>query len=251
MVLLASSLYLTLTNVQAVDGGNYSILVTNLAGSVLSSNALLTVLAPQTNCAAPPTGLVSWWRGEGNPLDQIGGNIGNPEGNASYAPGEVGEGFVFDGTWSGVTVGNPTNLQLQNFTIEAWIKRASTSLVSSNAGFDGLILSYGSGGYGFGLFNGGGQPLLSTIDHDILFPGAGVTDSQTSLSEVHFFVRWVRWVRWLFDALPFLPHDAAMKKEKLNFTPSLLANLNHNLFLNLVVTLRKKPPLRGFARFCA
>jgi len=42
-----------------------------------------------------------------------------------------------------------------------------------------------------------------------------------------------------------------MKKEKLNFTPTLLANLNHNLFLNLVVTLRKKPPLRGFARFCA
>jgi len=83
----------------------------------------------------------------------------------------------------------PLICNCENFTIEAWIKRASTSLVSSNAGFDGLVLSYGSGGYGFGLFNGGGQPLLSTIDHDIVFPGAGVTDSQTSLSETHFFMR--------------------------------------------------------------
>jgi len=40
----ATNASLTLTNVQPCQGGNYSVVVTNLYGSVLSSNALLTVI---------------------------------------------------------------------------------------------------------------------------------------------------------------------------------------------------------------
>jgi hypothetical protein len=36
----------TKTNAQLTDTGSYSVLVTNVAGSVTSSNAVLTVLAP-------------------------------------------------------------------------------------------------------------------------------------------------------------------------------------------------------------
>ena len=48
----AISSALTLTNVQLSDGGSYSVRVTNLYGSVVSSNAVLTVnpVSPFTNC---------------------------------------------------------------------------------------------------------------------------------------------------------------------------------------------------------
>src|SRR5256885_6400994 len=39
-------------------------------------------------------------------------------------------GFVFDGNGDAVQIGNALDLRLQDFTIEAWIKRTSTSIVS-------------------------------------------------------------------------------------------------------------------------
>ncbi len=38
--------WLTLTNVQPANAGNYSVLITNIAGSIISSNAALTVNVP-------------------------------------------------------------------------------------------------------------------------------------------------------------------------------------------------------------
>src|ERR1035438_4635261 len=81
--------------------------------------------AAQPACVSPPSGLVSWWRAEGNALDEAGTNNGTLVGNTTYGPGRVGQAFVLDGSGDGVSVGNPPNLQLQNFTIEAWVKRAS------------------------------------------------------------------------------------------------------------------------------
>lgn len=43
----ATASVFTRTNVQPADVGNYSVMVTNLAGGILSSNAALTLLAPQ------------------------------------------------------------------------------------------------------------------------------------------------------------------------------------------------------------
>src|SRR5207247_7254493 len=112
--------------------------------------ALLAILPlpseAQTNCAPAPSGLVSWWRAEGNATDQAGSNNGTLVGNTTFGSGRVGQAFVFDGSGDAVSVGNPTNLQLQNFTIEAWIQRTSTTRVS----FDfngGSSFSYGDGGY--------------------------------------------------------------------------------------------------------
>src|SRR5437667_7465760 len=68
------------------------------------------------NCVQPATGLISWWRAEGNPSDTIVGNNGSLLGNTAYSPGIVGQGFQFDGDQDGVNVGNPTNLQVQNLT---------------------------------------------------------------------------------------------------------------------------------------
>jgi len=50
----ATNTLLTLTNVQLGQAGNYAVLVTNVSGSILSSNAVLTVVNPSTPDAFNP-----------------------------------------------------------------------------------------------------------------------------------------------------------------------------------------------------
>jgi hypothetical protein len=166
---------LTLGNVQATNSGKYTVLVSNPGGSVLSSNAFLTVNTV-TACVPPPSGLVSWWKAEGNTLDPVGLNNGTLVGNAGYGPGEVGEGFVFDGNRSAVVVGAAANLQLQNFTIESWIKRASTSVTSFGSYGNGVIFGFGLAGYGLYL-DPTGQPALTKIGISAVGAGTTITDT--------------------------------------------------------------------------
>jgi hypothetical protein len=121
-----------------------------VALSALSSNAV-----SQANCTPPASGLVSWWRAEGNTLDQVGGDNGTLVGNTTYGAGEVGQGFVFDGNGDTVRVGFPASLQLQNFTFETWIRRADPSIVTHYANGAAMLLGAGSGGYQFAIINNG------------------------------------------------------------------------------------------------
>jgi choice-of-anchor C domain-containing protein len=105
-------------------------------------------------CVPAPVGLVSWWTGNGNANDIAGGNNGTLQGNATFAEGDVGQGFTFDGNGDGVRIGNPPNLQLQTFTIEAWVKRSSATQVSASSIY-GEIVGYGWEGYVFGFRNDG------------------------------------------------------------------------------------------------
>jgi hypothetical protein len=146
---------------------------------VLTTATLLTfverALADATNCIPPPSGLVSWWRGEANALDQAGTNNGTIAGNTTYGSGRVGQGFVFDGSGDGVSVGNPTGLQLQDFTIETWIKRASTTMAS----FDfngGIIFGYGYGGYNLAMQDNG-TPFLGRVGSDFVMANTSITDT--------------------------------------------------------------------------
>jgi hypothetical protein len=114
---------LTLTNVQFSQAGDYAVLVTNDYGSVLSSNAVLTVISP-TSCAPAPAGLIGWWPGEGNANDSVGTNNGVLEGGASFATGEVGQAFALDGTSGFVFVPASSSLNVglsSGLTIEGWI----------------------------------------------------------------------------------------------------------------------------------
>ncbi len=163
----ATASALTLTNVQLVQARSYSVRVTNLYGSATSSNAVLTV-NPAGACVPSPAGLVGWWRAEANAEDQAGTNNGTLVGNTAYGAGRVGQAFVFDGRGDAVSVGNPTNLQLQNFTIEAWIKRANRSLASFGGEGAGHIFGGSYGGYVFGLWDDGrltlGQIGISGVE---------------------------------------------------------------------------------------
>jgi hypothetical protein len=114
---------LTLTNVQSGQAGNYAVAVTNAAGSVTSSNAVLTVNSVSP-CVAAPSGMVGWWRAEGNANDSAGANSGVLEGNVTFAPGLVGQAFDFDGVASYVAVPDAPALRLTNaLSIEFWVKR--------------------------------------------------------------------------------------------------------------------------------
>ena len=143
----------------------------------LSTNEVAQLFAFESNSNSPlpPSGLVSWWPGDGNANDIVSGNNGTSIGNTSYTNGEVGQAFVFDGITNMEFVGNPTNLQLQDFTIEAWIQRSSTSMVSYGAWGIGCIFTYGYGGYGL-YFDPTGRPALSKIGIDETKPNTAITD---------------------------------------------------------------------------
>ncbi len=75
----------------------------------------------------PPSGLVSWWPGDGHANDLVGGNHGTLVG-ATFAAGEVKQAFSFDGTGSHVVF--PHNSALNpgtgSYTFDAWVKPEAT-----------------------------------------------------------------------------------------------------------------------------
>lgn len=189
----ATSASLTLANIHLNQAGVYAVRISNEFGLAISSNAVLTVLS-EPSCVTPPAGLVSWWRAEGNASDEAGGNHGILAGDTHFDVGRAGQAFAFDGHGDIVTVGNPANLQLQDFTIEAWIKRASTTAVSHGSFGNGIIFGYGENGYGLYL-SPGGHPALSQIGASAVFPDVTINDTEyhhlavtKSGAEVVFYV---------------------------------------------------------------
>jgi len=77
-------------------------------------------------CAPVPSGLVSWWPGDGTAEDIKGENHGTLQNGASYAPGMVGQAFQLDGVDDYISVPDHSSLNAiaNGFTIDAWIKRA-------------------------------------------------------------------------------------------------------------------------------
>ena len=105
-----------------------------LSAFVLASVALGPVASKvlaDGNCVAPPAGLVSWWRAEGNVLDSAGVNNGAVVGGVTFAPGEVGQAFNFSGTNCNVQIPASTSLDVgqstNGFTVETWINPADAN----------------------------------------------------------------------------------------------------------------------------
>jgi Ca2+-binding RTX toxin-like protein len=123
-------------------------------------------------------GAISWWKGENNPNDSADSNTGTVAGNAAYAAGKVGQAFSLDGAGDAIQITNATNLQVQNFTIEAWVKRGSATQISLDESVDpgGMVFSYGAGGYGFGLLDDG-RLFLSKVGTSSVTSTGAVTDT--------------------------------------------------------------------------
>jgi len=115
----ATASTLVLTNVQVANEGFYSAIVSNIAGTIVSSNASLAL---GFSCAPPPSGLVSWWKGDGNAADSVGLNQGTPKNGVSFVPGEVNQAFQFDGTNQYVEIPDSPSLDPTNsLCIETWV----------------------------------------------------------------------------------------------------------------------------------
>ena len=95
-------------------------LAVNVGWTLLSSAAHA---ATGDGCTPAPSGLVSWWRAEGDANDAIDGNHGTLQNGATFASGEVGQAFAFDGIDDLVDVPASPAFHLQSaVTLDAWIK---------------------------------------------------------------------------------------------------------------------------------
>lgn len=128
---------------------------------ILLAAILLSIGSVQISaqtCTSAPIGLISSYSGDSNTLDARSRYNGTIQNGVTYAAGQVGQGFqlggVGDTSGNGdrVFVGNPSDLRRQNFTIEAWVKRSSSTILTNSpvaSSPNGTIFAYGQGGYGF------------------------------------------------------------------------------------------------------
>jgi len=88
-------------------------------------NRLITLTSPNQTCSsAPPNGLVSWWRGEGNATDSVGANHGTLRNGATFAPGREGQAFSLDAVDDYVSLANTTTMDVGTgeFSVAFWVQ---------------------------------------------------------------------------------------------------------------------------------
>jgi Leucine-rich repeat (LRR) protein len=96
---------------------------------------LSTPAASAVDCFPAPSGLISWWPGDGSARDIVSTNNGVLVGTATAnAVGYVGPAFGFDGTNSSVQIPDSPSLHPTNFTIEAWVLFTGLDSVVSGPG---------------------------------------------------------------------------------------------------------------------
>jgi choice-of-anchor C domain-containing protein len=95
------------------------------------------------DCVEAPSGLVSWWPGDGHYRDIADGNDATPFGGTGFAPGKVREAFTFDGA-TGAVRAPETDADLDGFselTLDAWIR---PNRVSTAGSLQGIVTKYDS-----------------------------------------------------------------------------------------------------------
>ncbi|PYM14529.1 MAG: hypothetical protein DME18_06465 [Verrucomicrobia bacterium] len=133
------------------------------------------------SCVAPPSGLISWWTGDGDANDLTGANHGTPLGGVAFTPGIVGQAFSFDGASSYVRVPDSDSLRVGSVTIEGWFnfsdagglrslaaKALGTGTADSYAVWyeNGVLHGAVSGNGGFGpVLSYGWSPVLHAWYH--------------------------------------------------------------------------------------
>jgi subtilase family serine protease len=145
----ATNATLMLNNVQPGQGGAYAVLVTNNYGSILSSNATLTVQAAV---------LVGYWpfnEGSGTVLhDIINGDNGTIN-NGTWGSGIIGSALSFNGSSTYVGIPSTTNLNFGTnpFSVSLWFsgntRNSYPALLSNNPGgweSGSFALRYGNQG---------------------------------------------------------------------------------------------------------
>ena len=177
----ATNASLTFFNAQTNEAGNYSVTVVDPlcypTGVTVSSNAILSVILPV--CAPPPSGMVAWWRAEGDFADVVDGNNGLGQ-NVSFANGKVGRGFIFNDGSSSITVPASPTLNIgsnSGLSIEGWIQPDAFAVGGSGA----PIVEWDAGTTNFVQFWAGGTLFANLVDNSgvshTLQSGPGILDT--------------------------------------------------------------------------
>lgn len=107
-------------------------------------------IAQPQSCTPAPPGLVSWWTGDTNENDIIGGNNPTAIQAVTLVPGEVKDGFTF-GTDGYIEIPNAANLDNQNFTWAAWAEPLGPGPNNDMFG-SAVIQNYLNGAFGWSIW---------------------------------------------------------------------------------------------------
>ena len=126
---MATNSILGLTDASREQAGSYTVVVSNPVGAVTSTPPAVLTIATGVACPGAPSGMIAWWRGDGDTSDYAGTNDAVFEGAVAYAPGEVGQAFSFDGTSSFLQVANSPSWDFgtNDFSFELWANFAATN----------------------------------------------------------------------------------------------------------------------------
>ncbi len=164
-----------------IDSGGGSVLFAGLIDEVDLFNRALSAVEVQAIYNAgtpPPANMISCWPADGHFNDIVGPNNLSTVGFPAFVTGKVGQAFGLGDGMSSVRAIGSVGLQVQNFTVDAWIKRYSSTVISySQPGNSGLVVTQGGEGFNFGLHNDGSLFLFGRGSPEVAPIGLSVTDS--------------------------------------------------------------------------
>ncbi|SPE29770.1 hypothetical protein SBA6_1160006 [Candidatus Sulfopaludibacter sp. SbA6] len=169
-VSVAANAAASVTNTVTVSGGGE----VNTANDTASD---VTIITPVATCIAAPSGLVSWWPGDGNTGDVLGANDPSGSNAVTFVPGEVGTGFAF-GTGGFIDIPASSSLANQQFTWSSWARPDGPG--PNNDGFGNVIVGQLIDG-----FHASAELLWSATDNRFLFI-FGSTSSELIVSTDSF-----------------------------------------------------------------
>ena len=178
----ATNAVLALNNVTTNQAGVYSVEVTNYFGAVLSSDAFLAVVPPPP-CAGS-TGVISWWRGEGDSEGAVGGEGGTLMNGATFAAGKVGQAFAFDGVDDYIHVADRPGFHVTNaLTVEAWVYPTSHGAYHTIISKWDVVFGPAQKSYNFTVHPGGQFALGMCADGNDAILGSVISTNTLPLNQ--------------------------------------------------------------------
>ena len=162
------------------SGNGLRFLGTGASGNVVEGNYVGTNAHGNTLLS----GTAAWYKGEGNANDSVNGNNGSIQGGVTFAPGEVGQAFSFNGVDGEVKVPDAGTLDPSTISVALWVN-------SSTAGPGEYLLSKGASGDQFGSY---ALDTASSVNGDLYFDiyvqGVGLVRSPAAAHASVFDGHW-------------------------------------------------------------
>ncbi|MCX7769887.1 MAG: hypothetical protein N2202_02270, partial [Proteobacteria bacterium] len=159
---------------------------------VINENCSIYATFSQMQCTPSPSGIISWWRGEGNGYDSVGFGHGVEMNSISYTEGRVGRSFNLDGIDDHIRVGDKPEWDFGtgDFSIEGWIKTTNPGavmrLISAGSEQDGAYKLWAFG-YGTHPFWGSGNRLNFAIYDGEGYPYTDISSEEITLNSNEWY----------------------------------------------------------------